>query len=298
MPAPSFSDGRGRCLVAGWFSFHGGGATAGDLITRDLTCDWLRSAGYDVDVAVIPALAPGVDWRVVDPGRYELVVFVCGPFTRGEFEAEFLTRFSGCRIIGLNLSMLMPLEAWQPFDVLFERDSSERVSPDLAFLSASALPPVVGVCLVEDYPDALVQEANDAVRRLTDSRELTLVHIDTRLEANASGLRTPGEVEALIARMDAVIATRLHGTVLSLKNGVPVVAIDVLGDGRKVLRQCERLGWPLAFAADQLEDASLSDALAYCLTAPARRAAEEAATRARAVAAEVRLGFLDAVRRP
>jgi glycosyltransferase involved in cell wall biosynthesis len=291
------ADARGRCLVGGWFSFHGGGATAGDLLTRDLACEWLRSAGYSVDVAVIAPFAPGIDWRAADPARYELVVFVCGPFTRGEFEAEFLAHFSGCRLIGLNLSMLTPIDVWQPFDVLFERDSSERVSPDLAFLSAGALPPVVGVCLVEDYPDALVQEANDAVRRLTASRELTLVPIDTRLEANETGLRTPGEVEALIARMDAVITTRLHGTVLSLKNGVPVLAIDVLGDGRKVLRQCERIGWPVVFAADQLDDAALVDALAYCLSEPGRRAAQASGIRARALAADVRRGFIEAVAR-
>ena len=151
--------------------------------------------------------------------------------------------------------------------------------------------------LVEHYPEALVQVANDAVRRLTDSRELTLVPIDTRLEANESGLRTPGEVEALIARMDAVITTRLHGTVLALKNGVPVLAIDVLGDGRKVLRQCERIGWPVVFAADQLDDAALADALAYCLSEAARRAVQETSMRARALAADVRQGFLEAVAR-
>ena len=36
--------------------------------------------------------------------------------------------------------------------------------------------------------------------------------------------------------MDAVVTTRLHGTVLAIKNGVPPVVIDPIAGGRKVLR--------------------------------------------------------------
>lgn len=286
---------RPRCLVAGWFSFDGGGATAGDLMTRDLAREWVEAAGYDCDVAVVPPFTDGVDWRTVDPSRYGLVVFVCGPFARGEFEAAFLARFERRRLVGLNLSMLVPLDEWQPFELLFERDSSEAVSPDLAFLSQQRQPPVVGVCLVEDYPGAMVETANAAISRLIASREMAVVQIDTRLEANQTGLRTPGEVEALLGRMDAVITTRLHGTVLSLKNGVPVLAIDVLGDGRKVLRQCERLGWPIVFGADELSDDVLRRALDHCLTAPARARAAECALSAVTAAEDVRDRFIRAV---
>ena len=167
--------------------------------------------------------------------------------------------------------------------------------PDLVFLSKQTKPPVVGVCLVEDYPDALVDTANAAIDRLIASREMSVVNIDTRLEVNETGLRTPGEVEALISRMDAVITTRLHGTVLSLKNGVPVLAIDVLGDGRKVLRQCARLDWPVAFAADHLTDERLSHALDYCLSDAARVKAVECADRAVAAVEDVRQRFISSV---
>ena len=285
------ADDRPKCLVAGWFSFRGGGATAGDLLTRDLTCNWLDAAGYECEVAGVPPFA-GVDWRTAEPTDYRLVIFVCGPFSRGEFENEFLQRFRSCRLVGVNLSMLVPQNEWRPFDLLFERDSSEAVNPDLAFLSSRPHPPVVGVCLVEDYPDAMVAEANAAVERLVAAREMSVVQIDTRLETNETGLRTPGEVEALISRMDALITTRLHGTVLALKNGVPALSIDVLGDGRKILRQCERIGWPVVFAADALVHDELVASLDYCLGPEGRIRADQCAARARLAVDEIRDRFI------
>jgi hypothetical protein len=52
-----------KTLVAGWFSFEQMGATAGDLMARDLACDWLERAGHSYDVALAPPFSGGVDWR-------------------------------------------------------------------------------------------------------------------------------------------------------------------------------------------------------------------------------------------
>jgi hypothetical protein len=90
----------------------------------------------------------GVDWRFVDPQSYSHVVFVCGPFGNGWPITEFLPRFAGCRIIGLILSMLEPLDAWNPFEFLLERDSSAASRPDISFLSRRTQVPVVSVVLV------------------------------------------------------------------------------------------------------------------------------------------------------
>src|SRR5438874_13475502 len=137
-----------KTLLAGWFSFEQMGATAGDLMARDIACQWLESAGYSVDVAVAPPFTGGVEWQSVDPSIYEQVVFVCGPFGNGWPITEFLARFSGSRLIGLNLSMLEPLEVWNPFDLLIARDSSAEAHPDVSFVSRQAPVPVVGIVLV------------------------------------------------------------------------------------------------------------------------------------------------------
>src|SRR4051812_13581332 len=63
-----------KCLVAGWFSFEQMGATAGDLIAKDLVCQWLERAGYSYDVAYARPFQGGVYWRDVDPLSYTSVV--------------------------------------------------------------------------------------------------------------------------------------------------------------------------------------------------------------------------------
>lgn len=264
-----------KILVAGWFSHEKGHATAGDLLAAELTCDWLERAGYSYDIAVDPPFKGGINWRLTNPKDYSQVIFVCGPFSQGPLEAEFLKHFAGCRLIGLDLTMLIPLNKWNPFDVLFERDSSVCGRPDITFLSPRKLVPVVGVCLVESYEGAMDTVANAAIRQFLASQEVSIVEIDTRLDTNSTGLRTPAEVESLLARMDLVVTTRLHGTVLALKNGVPVISIDPEARGAKILRQAQTIGWPVVFTVDKLEDEALQQAFDYCLTSEARAKVRE-----------------------
>jgi hypothetical protein len=281
-----------RVLVAGWFSFSDGHATAGDVLARDLTCEWLARAGFAYDVGVAPPFVGGVDWRNTRPEDYTHVVFLCGPFQQGALEEQFLQHFAGCRLIGLDLSMLTALDKWQPFDDLFERDSSAASRPDIVFLSRQPLVPVVGRCLVEPYEVSYWKLANEAIARLVTARDAAVVEIDTRLDANSTALRTAAAIESLIARVDLLITTRLHGLVFALKNGVPVIAIDPMGDGAKILRQARTIGWPLAFPADKLSDRELQDAFDYCLTEDARANARECGEHARRMLAELPREFL------
>jgi hypothetical protein len=285
-------------LVAGWFSFSQMGATAGDLLTRDLVCGWLEAAGRPYDVAVAPPFTGGVDWQTLDPARYSAVVFVCGPFGNGWPIPEFLARFAGCRLIGVNLSMLEPLEAWNPFATLLERDSSATTRPDLVFLTSSPPVPVVGIVLVhpqKEYRNAAHDLANAAVERLVASRPMAAVRIDTRLDVNATGLRTPEEVESLIARMDVVVTTRLHGLVLAIKNGVPVVAIDPIAGGAKLRRQAAVIGWPACFTPEAIDDERILCAFEHGLTMGARARARECAEAARTQLIRLREQLVEAV---
>lgn len=287
-----------KTLVAGWFSFEQMGATAGDLMARDVACGWLDEVGKEYDVALAPPFEGGVDWRTLDPSAYRELVFVCGPFGNGEPLTQLLGHFADARLIGLNLTMLEPLVTWNPFELLIERDSSRTARPDLSFLSHTPSVPVVGLVLLDSQPGYgdrdLLEQANGALRRLAASNEVAAVSIDTRLDANTSGLRTPAEVESLIARMDLVLTTRLHGLVLALKNGVPAVAVDPVGGGGKITRQADTLGWPWAFGADVAED-KLATAFERCLAAEARSQARACAERAVRRLVGVRDAFLAAL---
>jgi glycosyltransferase involved in cell wall biosynthesis/peptidoglycan/xylan/chitin deacetylase (PgdA/CDA1 family)/SAM-dependent methyltransferase len=287
-----------RALVTGWFSYEDGHATAGDLLACDLVCEWLKAAGCQYDVAFVPPLGVGVDWRSVDPDCYSHVVFVCGPFGDGQNVMQLLDRFASCRLVGVNLSMLVPLDQWNPFDLLLERDSSAGARPDITFLSHGTRVPVVGVILVEPHEGALDQVANEAINRLIQSREMVIVPIDTRLDTNSTGLRSAAEVESLIARMNLVITTRLHGLVLALKNGVPAVAVDPIPGGFKIERQAHTVEWPVVISVNGLTNERLEEAFDYCLTAEARTTAGECYRRAIRVAEGVKHEFMSFVREP
>jgi len=291
-----------KTLVAGWFSFDKCGATAGDVMARDLACEWLERAGYSYDVALAPPFIGGVDWRSVDPNTYSHVVFVCGPFPLDRLTTEFMQYFKGCRLIGLDLSMIEPISDWNPFDVLIERDSSISSHPDITFLSRQTKVPIVGIILVhpqKEYGDkGKHQVANDAINRFIASREMVAVPIDTGLDPNTTNLRSEAEVESLIARMDVVVTTRLHGTVLALKNAVPTIAIDPISGGAKVLRQTETIGWDIVFPIDNLSDEILEKAFEYCLTEEARAKARECRDRSIKAVEQVRDQFISALDLP
>ncbi|NUQ10865.1 MAG: polysaccharide pyruvyl transferase family protein [Gemmatimonadaceae bacterium] len=286
-------------LVAGWFSFELMGASAGDLLARDLVIAWLHEAGIAHDVAVAAPFSDGIDWRTTDPAAYTHVIFVCGPFGNGPPVDLFIEHFAGSRLIGINLTMLQPLEEWNPFETLIERDSSRTERPDLVLLSNAPRVPVVGLVLIDAQPEYAADKRVDVeavIRGLIADNPMAVVDIDTRLDVNRHGLRTAAEVESLIARMDVVITTRLHGTVLAVKHGVPVIAIDAVAGGAKIARQVRALGWPIAFGAEDLTPAALRQAFAFCLTSEARALARRCRRDAVTRLSSVKRQFLDALR--
>ncbi len=289
-----------KSLVAGWFSFDEVVATVGDLLARDALCQWLARAGIAYEVANAPLVGGGVDWRTVDPKRYDRVIFVCGPFGRRPLLEELVERFRGRPLVGINLSMLEGEGAWNPFDLLLERDGGpgHTARPDLSFVAPlqPALP-VTAVILAQpqaEYGGGLHGAAAEAIARLPDLRPTALFHTDTDL-IDADRIRGAGEVTSLIARADAVVTTRLHGMVLSLRQGVPTVAIDAIPGGAKVTRQAAALGWPAALRADELSDEALGEAWDFCLTDEARERAGECAERARRELGELERSFVAAL---
>jgi len=109
---------------------------------------------------------------------------------------------------------------------------------------------------------------------------LAVVPIDTAILKNQGGLRTQGEIESLISKMDVVITTRLHGTVLALKNEVPVIPVDPIAGGAKITLQVKTLNWPVLFNANDIVDKTLEDALDYCLSITAKQKAKQCALEA------------------
>jgi len=286
-------------LVIGWFSFELMGATAGDLIAKDIACGWLRKAGVEPHVAMFrPAGPREIATDEVVPERYDTLVFVCGPIGDGPPLNAFLDRFPHARKLALNVSLLQERAAWNPFAAIIERDSSERTNPDLTFAAPDATVPVVGLIYVGPQGEYETQRhdlAEKAFENLLAGRDVAVMPIDTRLDVNAHGLCTPAQVESVIAKMDAVLTTRLHGAALALRRGVPPVVIDSIPGGTKLWRQMQRISWPLTFHVGDLDPGRLAAALDFALTPEARTLAQQCAANARQAVAEVEREFLAAL---
>lgn len=280
-------DGEPRALVAGWFSFVAGEATAGDLLAGEEARRWLEEAGYRCDVALSPAFAGGVTWDEQDPARYAVVAFVCGPAGGTQLD-RLLDRFERCTLVGLNLSLVDPDVAAR-FDLLWERDSDTTCRPDLSLGPEVAEVPAVAVVRAHAQPEYghdRLDEVHDRILAVLGDRGCAAIALDTRVDPALSPIapdvRSSAELASLLRRMDAVVSTRLHGLVLALKHGVPAVAIDPVVGGAKVRRQAQALGWPLVLTADEADEDRLHAALDRCLEPQAREQAAECRDTARA----------------
>lgn len=275
-----------RALVTGWFSFVDGEATAGDLMSATVAADWLEGAGIEHDTVLSPILRPAQTFDDMDPGAHSHLVFVCGPLA-GRQVQDLADRFGGAVTIAVGVSVVDAGLA-ESFDVVIPRDGPDGAHPDLAFAARPAAGPVVGVVRANQQPEYQAS-AHDRVHmvidEVLDSRSARLRPIDTRVDPRIVGQRSAAEVESQFAGLDAVVTTRLHGLVLGLRCGVPVVAVDPIPGGAKVAAQARAVGWPAVMDAESLDPSRLADMLAYCLSSEAReRAATVLADARRALA--------------
>ena len=178
-----------RVLVAGWFSIGGGGATAGDLLVRDVVCNWLMERNVPYDIAQESGWGPGVDWFRVSPRRYTHFVFACGPVGPDLEVRELIDRFASCRRVAIDVSLVGD-PTWRPFDLLIERDGQGHARPDLALAPGGPLAPVVAVVRTHhqtEYTGARPSEAHAAFDRLLASRDVAAFAVDTVLDREIPG---------------------------------------------------------------------------------------------------------------
>jgi len=276
-----------RALVVGHFS------TVGDIEVLSQVEKHLIASAVPYDIApYLPDIGQNIKGSVripeVDANRYSHLFVVCGPFYRPYLDRYSidLSRFAHCVRVGVNLTMIDPLEEWNPFHVLLGRDSDQWQRPDLGFREQVRKVPVAGLCLVRrqrEYGERQGHDkAGDALRRAAERASMAVIELDTEWPArrNRSAISSPAQFESICARLDVMLTTRLHGTVLALKNGVPAVVLDPIVGGGKITRQARAIGWPEAYSIETVTDETLDAALRRCLDASARELAREVAARA------------------
>ncbi|HWD02105.1 MAG TPA: polysaccharide pyruvyl transferase family protein [Amycolatopsis sp.] len=259
-----------RVLLTGWASFLHGEATAGDVLSLRAAAAALLAAGIEHDVAWSPVFRPG-GFHLGDapPEDYTHVVFTCGPL-HGTQVRELHERYAGCRRLAVGVSVPDPADAAVTgFHRILPRDGTGTARPDLSLAAATSPKPVAGIALAPRQPeygaDGRHDVVHDALTRWLAGLDCARVPLDTRLATNDwTHCATPDQFVSALSRMDVVVTTRLHGLVLGVKAGVPVLAVDPVASGGKVTAQGRALGWPV-LTADDVAEAALDDRLAWCL---------------------------------
>lgn len=256
-------------LIAGWFSFDLPHNTAGDLLAKQTAITWTQEAGFDYRIAMTNPSSPNeVPTNALHPEDYYAVVFVCGPLTERHI-LPFIQPFSGIKRIALNVSIVETSDLSNEFDVIIPRDTNTETNPDISLATSSVPVPVIGLIYVgkqREYPTQKHEEVEELVSKAVNRLGAATVMIDTRLPHNQYGLSSIDQIESTIRHMDIVITTRLHGAVLSLRNGTPPVVIDSVPEGAKVTRQMEALDWPLRHTIADLSEAQLITSINSALT--------------------------------
>ncbi len=101
-----------------------------------------------------------------------------------------------------------------------------------------------------EYPDARHERVHQLIDHVLRALDVAVVEVDTRVDPRNEVGRRAVDVEAVLADVDAVATTRMHGLVLALRHGVPAVAVDAGPGGAKVSRQGAVLGWPAVQTVD------------------------------------------------
>lgn len=289
----------GRTIVAGWFSFANRKATFGDVEAMHVVCTWLDSMGAPYDIAGDPSTkVPGKSLVSIDPAAYDVFIFVCGPWGPHKTTDDLLTKFSHCFKIGINLSI--QAEHSHGFDAVIVRDMKDTVNPDITFALPLKQLPVVGIIQVHPQGEYKArqrhQRVGEVITEFLASNRFVPLHLDTVVENNPCKIDTVEQFEVLLRSVDFTISTRLHGMVFSLRNNVPVLAVDPIAGGAKVSAQAKGLNWPLLFDGDKVTPEELLGAADACLRGDFEIKVNEVREKALKRSAEIQAEFQDIMR--
>ncbi|WP_241833284.1 polysaccharide pyruvyl transferase family protein [Streptomyces caatingaensis] len=277
----------GRVLVTGWFSFVHGEATAGDVLAAEHVCGALAAAGIGHDVAWSPVLRPaGPVLDGLDPAAYSHLVFVCGPLHGAPAGdglpsplLELHRRFAHARRVAVGVSVPDPDDpAVTAFHRVLARDGAGHAPPSADLSCHAPEPeqlPVVGVLLTSGQGEYGGRRRHDAVNAVLGGwlchAPAARVPLETRLDGRDWRLpATAAQLWSVLRRLDGVVTTRLHGLVLGLRAGLPVLAVDPVEGGAKVGAQARALGWPAVVPAGRLTEAELDRWWTWCRSEPGR----------------------------
>ncbi len=246
-----------RVLVTffGTINRRGHVTTIGDLMAAYNVAVSLRYLVRQVDVAwggnLFDLNSLRVDIDTIDKRSYDAVVYVCGPITPGH--QGFFLQFDGTKKIAVGVSITSKVDPCGFVDAIYIRDSDSVSNFDLALayigyphfkIDAKIRDDRIAVCLVGDQVEYESDDGYDKaaalVEKATDGRRTSAVQ--TLLDQTRP---IPAGVEIDLQCASSLITTRMHGALLAIYHGVPVLSVDQIRGGAKVTRIVGQLDWPI-----------------------------------------------------
>jgi hypothetical protein len=250
-----------------WWGSGPRGATIGDLLAvRNLSAG-LSKRGHAHSIISHPRFAESGHVVADDLARLragiETIVFACGPLVRTGRLWFLLGRYPRARKFAVGVSVL-PHEAAlnRRFTGFVARDGMTPAHFDLSIdaVEPPAPPPTgrpvrAGLCFrgpQKEYRgrDCLADRAEAMLTGAARRCGLEPVPFTTVLGGN----RAAADVQESFRSVDVVLTTRLHGSLLALAAGKPVIAIDQIAGGAKLLPVLARTGWRHALPVDAADE--------------------------------------------
>jgi hypothetical protein len=262
-----------KTLIIGAFSDIGKNATFGDVQAKEVLAAWLNENKMDFDVIDnVSDIRKAQLIEEIDPNKYDTLIYVCGPFGKN----KIYKKFSHCLKIGLDISIINNEDHYlndsDGLNFIIPRESPNKTNPELAFEATSNKVLVVGLCLVHfqnPIETSRHQQTYVAVKKYFKDSGNAIIKLDTLITTpirkNPTNITSISQFESLVRKCDVIITSRLHGLVYSLKNNIPVVAIDPILGGGKVTKQANELGWPVIINGDNLSSEDISIAIQKAL---------------------------------
>lgn len=257
-----------------WWGSYGfkGGPTLGDLLAVNNLSSRLGKLGLDHAVVSHTELKFSGHLLVDDvyairPARK--FVFVCGPITENRELGDLLSIHRAATKIAAGVSVLANhAKMNRRFDRIVGRDGSDPSHFDLAV--AETVAPIqdaplktAGICLrgpQDEYGadrKGMSLQAEAVFREIMSKNQLQPVVIDTVLSAQNDAAM----IDANLQSSDIIMTTRMHGALLALAAGKPVIAIDQVPGGAKVTAVIEKTGWPYVFKAEAVSAEAIQSVL-------------------------------------
>ena len=252
-----------------WWGSIPGEVTIGDLMAVNNLSAELHARGHEHAILSHPRFAADghIKCHTLPLVKSEVrtLVFVCGPLLSIPRFVALFRMFPAARKLAVGVSVFPGENTINRLITQFvARDGMIPSFFDMALNEVKAVrvprqdrPLRVGLCFrgpQKEYASAncKADRAEALLERVAATISSRPVRISTELSFNS-----PDHIRSQLEEVDIVLTTRLHGSLLTLALGKPVIAVDQIVGGAKVMPLLTRIEWPYVLPVEKASEEQL-----------------------------------------